>query len=206
MPLDVEVRAQIESVIASNKVVLFMKGTPQQPQCGFSATVIGILNNVVADYATADVLADPGIRDGIKEYSQWPTIPQLYIDNEFVGGCDVVQQMYTSGDLHRALGLEPVEQKVPEITITDSAAAAIREVADGQADTAVHLTVDAGWNHQFSLGPVKGHEIKVTSNGIEVHFDLDSAQRADGLVVDMTDSPEGAGFSISNPNAPSSGG
>ncbi|HJP36788.1 MAG TPA: Grx4 family monothiol glutaredoxin, partial [Gammaproteobacteria bacterium] len=99
MSLNDQTRSRIESMIASKEVVLFMKGTPQQPQCGFSAAVSGILNGVVADYATVDVLEDPEIREAIKVYSQWPTIPQLYVREEFVGGCDVVQQMYTSGDL-----------------------------------------------------------------------------------------------------------
>ena len=108
MSLSNELQSRIEATIASDKVVLFMKGTPQQPQCGFSATVIGILNNVGSDYKTVNVLEDPDIREGIKTFSQWPTIPQLYIDSEFVGGCDVIQQMYTSGELHTSFGLERV--------------------------------------------------------------------------------------------------
>ena len=202
MSLSNELHARIEAAIASNKVVLFMKGTPQQPQCGFSATVISILNNVVPDYKTVDVLEDAEIREGIKSFSQWPTIPQLYIDNEFVGGCDVIQQMYTSGDLHRSLGLEPVEQVTLEITISDSAAQAIGQVMADNPGIPVHLKISSNWNNEFSLGPAKGHEVKVVSNGIEILFDLDSAQRAQGLEIDMTETPDGAGFSIHNPNAP----
>ena len=202
MPLTDELRSRLDSTIASNKIVLFMKGTPQQPQCGFSATVIGILNNVAPDYDTVDVLADPELREGIKEYSQWPTIPQLYVDQEFVGGCDVIQQMYTTGQLHEALGAEPVELVTPKITISDTAATAIRNVAVETPGVPVHLSVDADWNHEFSLAPAKGHEVGVTANGIELLLDVDTALRADGLVIDMTETPQGMSMSIKNPNAP----
>ena len=202
MSLTEPTRQRIESAIGANSVVLFMKGDRQQPQCGFSATVVSILDNLVSDYDTVDVLSDQEIREGIKLFSDWPTIPQLYIDGEFVGGCDVIQQMYAQGELHRALGQEVVEVEVPEITITDSAAAAIREVQSSHPQLAVHLKIDAGYNHEFNLAPAKGHEIKATSNDIEVLFDRDSAARATGLSVDMMEGPEGPGFSINNPNAP----
>ena len=204
MPLSDEVQSRIEKTIASNKVVLFMKGTPEQPQCGFSATVTGILNNLTSDYKTVNVLEDPEVREGIKTYSEWPTIPQLYIDNEFIGGCDVIQGMYANGELHRTLGLEPIEPVRPKINLSDSAAASINAVIAENPDAAVHLTIDANWNHQFGLRAAKGHEIKTISNGVEILLDLDSAQRADGLVIDMADSPDGTGFSIQNPNAPPS--
>ncbi|CAN5239867.1 Grx4 family monothiol glutaredoxin [soil metagenome] len=92
-------RERIAALIAENSVLLFMKGTPQAPQCGFSASVIKVLDAVGAPYATVNVLADPYIRDGIKEYSDWPTIPQLYVKGEFVGGCDITREMYESGEL-----------------------------------------------------------------------------------------------------------
>jgi len=202
MSLNEQVRSRIESIIASNEVVLFMKGTPQQPQCGFSATVTGLLNGVVSNYATVNVLEEAEIREGIKVYSQWPTIPQLYIRKEFVGGCDVIQQMYASGELHRTLGLEPAAPVTPKITVSDAAAASIRNVAEQQPGTAVHLNIDANWNHEFSLSPAKGHEITASSNGIEILFDRDSAARAQGLELDMTDNLHGQGFSIRNPNEP----
>jgi monothiol glutaredoxin len=202
MPLTDELRSRIESTIASNKVVLFMKGTPQQPQCGFSATLIGILNNVVSDYETVNVLADQEIREGIKEYSQWPTIPQLYVGREFIGGCDVVQQMYATGQLHETLGLEPVERITPAITISDTAASAIRNVMADNPGIPVHLSIDANWKHEFSLAQAKGHEVSVAANGIDLLLDIDSARRADGLEIDMSQTPEGMGMSIKNPNAP----
>ncbi len=202
MSLSDETRQRIESAIATHEVVLFMKGSRGQPQCGFSATVVGILDNLVPDYHTVDVLSDPEIREGIKLYSEWPTIPQLYIGREFVGGCDLVQQMYAAGDLHRALGREPVAATVPELIISDAAAAAIREVGAQHPELSVHLAIDAGFNHQFSLAPAAAHEISVTANGITVSFDRDSAARANGLEIDMAETPQGPGFSIRNPNAP----
>ncbi len=94
---------RIASIIDSDRVVLFMKGTPESPQCGFSATVVQILNHSLPSYTTFDALGDPEIRDGIKEYSSWPTIPQLYVDGEFIGGCDIVQEMHASGELQKTL-------------------------------------------------------------------------------------------------------
>jgi len=90
---------QIESEIKANDVVLFMKGTPVFPQCGFSAAVVQALANLGIKYKGIDVLADMAIREGIKQFSNWPTIPQLYVKGEFVGGCDIVREMYQSGEL-----------------------------------------------------------------------------------------------------------
>jgi len=97
------IRNRIGSIIASDRVVLFMKGTPQAPQCGFSASVIQILDRFLPSYTTFDALGDPEIREGIKAYSSWPTIPQLYVDGEFIGGCDIVQEMFASGELEKTL-------------------------------------------------------------------------------------------------------
>ncbi len=93
----------IKSDIASNDVVLFMKGTPVFPQCGFSATVVQVLTNLGVKFKGVDVLADPEIRQGIKEFSNWPTIPQLYVKGEFIGGCDIVREMYQNGELQQLL-------------------------------------------------------------------------------------------------------
>jgi len=89
----------IAKTVAEYPVVLFMKGVPEQPQCGFSATVVSILNQVDVDYVAVNVLQDAGLRDGIKTFSNWPTIPQLYVKGEFVGGCDIIKEMYAAGEL-----------------------------------------------------------------------------------------------------------
>ena len=92
-------REKIENLINENEVMLFMKGTPDMPQCGFSAAVIGVLNHLGVNYSTSNVLKDQEIREGIKEFSDWPTIPQLYVKKEFVGGCDIIREMHENGEL-----------------------------------------------------------------------------------------------------------
>ena len=104
MSLDEPTRKQIDEIIASDRIVLFMKGDRQVPQCGFSATVVQILDSLVPEYTTVDVLRSPAIREGIKEYSTWPTIPQLYVKGEFIGGCDIIREMYQTGELQQKLG------------------------------------------------------------------------------------------------------
>ena len=99
-----DVRERIDAIVKNNDIVLFMKGTPLFPQCGFSSRAIAILDRLGAGYETVDVLQDPEIRQGIKEYSQWPTIPQLYVKGEFVGGSDIMMEMFESGELQELLG------------------------------------------------------------------------------------------------------
>lgn len=95
-----DVHTRIETLVTTNDVVLFMKGTPLFPQCGFSSTAVAILERLgVGDFASVDVLADPEIRQGVKEYSEWPTVPQLYIKGEFVGGSDIMMEMFQAGEL-----------------------------------------------------------------------------------------------------------
>lgn len=103
------VAERIEKDIAENPVMLYMKGTALFPQCGFSARVVQILNHLQVPFATANVLEDPELRDGVKEFSSWPTIPQLYVGGEFVGGSDIVTEMFQSGELEQVL----VDKGVP---------------------------------------------------------------------------------------------
>jgi len=97
--MDQQLRAQLEQLIQDNRVLLFMKGSRHFPQCGFSATVVQILDQLVPEYQTVNVLKEPDIREGIKEYSSWPTIPQVYIDGKFIGGSDIVKEMHERGEL-----------------------------------------------------------------------------------------------------------
>jgi len=110
------IQAAIKGAIAENPVLLFMKGTPQAPGCGFSARVSAILESLDQPFAAVDVLPDPRIRQELSALSNWPTIPQLFIDGELVGGCDIISEMYQSGELQQALGLEgsPAEAAEPE--------------------------------------------------------------------------------------------
>lgn len=98
-----DVKSRIEEILTANKVVLFMKGTAQFPQCGFSARAVAILNQLEVPFHTVDVLSDGEIRQGIKEYGNWPTIPQLYIQKELVGGSDIMMEMFESGELEQTL-------------------------------------------------------------------------------------------------------
>jgi monothiol glutaredoxin len=120
-------RDQIQAAIDENPVLLFMKGTPDQPMCGFSARTVAILQSVGKPFAAVNVLPDPRIRQELSSLSDWPTIPQLFIDGQLVGGCDIVTEMYESGELQQALGLdagaptepapEPVSQEAPPLSI-----------------------------------------------------------------------------------------
>ncbi len=103
MSVENPVTDRIKQDISSNDVVLFMKGSPVFPQCGFSAAVVQILTMLEIKFKGIDVLTDPSLRDGIKQFSEWPTIPQLYVKGEFVGGCDIVREMYEAGELAELL-------------------------------------------------------------------------------------------------------
>jgi monothiol glutaredoxin len=107
-------RDAIKDAIASNPVILFMKGTPEQPMCGFSARTAGALQTLEAPFAAVDVLPDPRIREELSALSNWPTIPQLFVGGELVGGCDIVMEMYESGELAQLLGVEqPAADEAP---------------------------------------------------------------------------------------------
>ena len=103
-----DIKQRIKEQVTGAPVVLYMKGTPQAPQCGFSALAVQVLNACgVQDFHTVNVLADNEIRQGIKEYANWPTIPQLYVNGELVGGCDIMREMYQSGELQQVLANQP---------------------------------------------------------------------------------------------------
>jgi monothiol glutaredoxin len=107
--MDSAVTERIKRDIADNDVVLYMKGTPVFPQCGFSAAVVQVLGNLGVKFKGIDVLSDPSLRDGIKVFSSWPTIPQLYVKGEFIGGCDIVREMYASGELYELLDSKGIQ-------------------------------------------------------------------------------------------------
>lgn len=202
MTLATDTRQRIEDLLAQHRVVLFMKGTRHAPRCGFSASAAGILNGLLDDYLSVDVLADNAIREGIKEYGNWPTIPQLYVDRELVGGSDIIGGMYNSGELHELLGLAKPDRSPPQLTITPAAAEAIRNGMADEPGMALHLAIDGRWQAQFMLKPAQGHEIKATSEGIELLMDLATAQKARGMVVDWVDDVRGSGLTIQLPQAP----
>jgi len=202
MESDAASRSRIEAILQDNRVVLFMKGSPALPQCGFSAKTTQILNILLPDYATVDVLADPEIREGIKAYGDWPTIPQLYIDRELVGGCDIVSDMYQQGTLHELLGLQLPQKAAPRIEITPPATAILREALAAQPEKRLWLSVDARWSSALALESEDDGAINVESNGIALFLDPMSAQRAAGLKIDVEETLQGHRFNFENPNAP----
>ena len=107
--MDEQTKALIEGEIGAQDIVLFMKGTPVFPQCGFSAAVVGVLSHLGVKFRGVNVLDDDNVREGIKEFSDWPTIPQLYVKGEFVGGCDIVREMYETGELTELFGSRGID-------------------------------------------------------------------------------------------------
>lgn len=196
-------KAKIEQLIAQDRVVLFMKGDRQQPRCGFSAAVIEILDDLVPAYATVDVLADPDVREGIKAFSEWPTIPQLYVGGEFVGGCDITKDLYASGELAKMLGVERAPPAPVEVTLTEKAAAALRaaQVQEPQDRRFLRVSVNARFQHGLSFGPELAGDLSTSSQGIDIRVDAASSKRAAGLVIDFVEGPQ-SGFKITNPNEP----
>ncbi len=203
MSLDPALRTRIETLLAANPVVLFMKGEPRAPQCGFSAKAISALDATGVPYMHVDVLSDSEIREGIKAYGDWPTIPQLYIGGELVGGSDIIMQMAGSGELHTALGAPAPDRTPPDIEITPAAAEMLRTaIANAGDGFALQIQIDKGYNASLQLAQHDDAAIASESAGIRAQFDLASAQRARGLRVDWADDERGKGLVIDNPNAP----
>lgn len=202
MSLDPALRSRIESILTANRVVLFMKGQPTMPQCGFSAKAVGALQDLGVEFAHVNVLADPEIREGIKAYGDWPTIPQLYIDSELVGGSDIILQMANSGELSSVLGLAAPDRTPPRITVTPAAVEMLRGALADAPGASLQLSIDASFQPNFQLAPHDDNAIAAESNGLRVQFDLASARRAEGITIDWVDDIRGKGLAIDNPNAP----
>ncbi|HMG57083.1 MAG TPA: Grx4 family monothiol glutaredoxin [Kofleriaceae bacterium] len=203
MTLDPETRKKIEQLVTSDSVVLFMKGSRSFPQCGFSASVVNILNTLIPKYTTVNILSDADVRTGMKEFSDWPTFPQLFVKGEFVGGADIVRQMHESGDLEKKLGDLVAPAKPPSVTVSPRAA---RELGDalkeGSPGDVIHLTITPTWEHQLDLGPREASHLSIETGGITVQLDRASAGRAEGVTIDFIEASDGAGFKIENPNRP----
>ncbi len=193
-------REDIIQTIQGNPVVLYMKGTRSMPQCGFSARVVEILNTLLTDYATVNVLADAGVREGIKEYSSWPTIPQLYVRGEFVGGADIVAAMHESGELSEKLG-ELVSVRMPKVTLTDAARAELSQAIES-ANECIRLDVSPTFEHDLAVGVPDPRDVVVDAGGVRVSMPRGAVGRADGIRIDLVQTPDGPAFKIDNPNEP----
>jgi len=206
MPLSEEMRVRLQALITADEVVLFMKGNRARPQCGFSAAVVEVLDGLVPAYKTVDVLSDPEIRDGIKELSSWPTIPQLYVRGEFVGGSDIVREMHGAGELEGLLGVTAKPVTPPHITVSERAAAAFREAA-GEAGPgeAIRIIISPRFEHELAIEAPRTGDVEIeVAAGLRFVLDRMSAARAEGLRFDYIEQGGQAGFKIENPNAPAS--
>lgn len=202
MPLSDRQRVEFETLVRSHPVVLFMKGNRRFPQCGFSATVVGILDGLTPTYHTVNILEEPAVREGMKEFSNWPTFPQLYVRGEFVGGCDIVKAMHTSGELGKLLGAEAKPAKTPRVTISAAAAKAFKDAAPEEGDDVLRLDIDPQFNCDLHFGPKSAGDLETRSSDVTLYVGGPSAARADGITIDFVDGPQGMGFKIDNPNEP----
>lgn len=194
-------RTRLSSLVSQNPVVLFMKGNRRSPQCGFSAQVVQILDELVPEYETVDVLSSPDLRDGIKEFSQWPTIPQLFVNGEFVGGCDIVRALKESGELDQLLSKPGAPPTLPTITITEAALNAFRGALVDAEGEVLHLKIDAQFQNDLYFAPREPNTLELNVQGLALFLDPPSARRADGMSIDFIDGAN-AGFKIENPNQP----
>jgi monothiol glutaredoxin len=200
MALEESLRTRISQLIDDNRVVLFMKGTRSFPQCGFSATVVQILDDLVPEYHTVNVLKDPDLREGVKLFANWPTIPQLYVNGKFVGGCDIVREMYVSGELQGLLGVQAPSAQPPAVRLTDAARKAVLEAGRDQGG-ALRLGISSRFEYELSLDEPRKGDFEIDAGGVKLLIDPMSAKRADGISIDYA-SDNGGGFRIDNPNEP----
>jgi monothiol glutaredoxin len=170
------------------------------PQCGFSAQAVQALQTVGVDFHTVDVLSDPEIRQGIKDFSEWPTIPQLYVDREFIGGSDIVSQMLGSGELHEALGVEYVPPKAPELHLSESFLEAIRGAGAGSRGQP-RIQISPSFEYGIGFSQEGPGDFKLEIGGLVFLVDPSTAERADGIHIDFQEG-DGGGIIIDNPNEP----
>lgn len=195
------IRARLQTQVESHDVVLFMKGDRHAPQCGFSAKVVQMLDTLVPDYVTVNVLDDPEVREGIKEFSSWPTIPQLYAKGKFLGGCDIVTEMFEEGSLADTLGVAQKPVAGPRITVTERAVAALSGATAGTSEV-VRLGVSPSFEHELIIGARTPGDVQALGCDVVIVLDPMSARRADGTQIDFIETPRGKAFKIDNPNAP----
>ncbi len=197
-----DVHQRIQALVTEHPVVLFMKGTRSMPQCGFSARVVELLDEYLPEYVTVNVLEDPAVREGIKAFSSWPTIPQLYVKGQFVGGCDIVTEMGQSGELDELLGVKRAELQPPTIALTDAAVEALRRFAGDDADLTVRLEITPAWQYGMDFDAPRPGDVVVEAGPAKVLMSRATARKADGLIIDFVEGPGGSGFKIDNPNEP----
>lgn len=202
MALTEQLKDELDALIKNHDVVLFMKGTPQRPQCGFSATVVEVLDEHLDGYRTVNVLERADIREGIKEYANWPTIPQLFVRGEFVGGADIVRSLVQKGELASVLGVTPKELAQPSLTVTPAARAQLEAALEGEGGTTLRFSIDKRFQYGLEVdGPQPG-DFSYPLGKVTLLLDRGSAKRAEGVVIDFVERGNTSGFKIDNPSAP----
>jgi len=199
------VEERIEQLIGEHAVVVFMKGTRTAPQCGFSARVCDILDEFLDEYRTVDVLADPSMREGIKTFSNWPTIPQLYVRQRFIGGSDIVHEMTKSGELAEVLGTGRIELVEPEVAITPAAEAAFLRFWEAEGDTVetvVRITVGSDWEALLDLDQERDGDVVIDMGELDLVMTRSTARRVNGVTIDFVERGGQMGFKVDNPNRP----
>jgi len=190
----------IRRTISDNPVVLYMKGTRDAPQCGFSSRVVQILDGLLPEYLTVDVLSNAAVRDGIKQFSSWPTIPQLFVNGEFIGGADIVAALSESGELKEKLAGLSVAQTA-KVTLSERARAELGAALEG-AEECIRLDVSPKFEHDLAVGIPDPRDVIVNVGGLRISMPPGSVRRADGIHIDVMDTPDGPAFKIDNPNEP----
>ena len=200
--LNEQTRQRIQTLVDEQNIVLFMKGNRQQPRCGFSARAVGALQELGVEFHTVDVLADPAIREGIKLFSEWPTIPQLYVNKEFIGGSDIVTQMANNGELHELVGVPYEAPQAPTLHLSDAMVGALKKFG-ASARGLPRLEVSPQFRYNIAFDMQRDGDFAVESNGITILVDRSSARRADGIKLDyQSNAAGGGGVVIDNPNEP----
>ncbi|MBX2814301.1 MAG: Grx4 family monothiol glutaredoxin [Myxococcales bacterium] len=199
--LEETTRKKISDHVASGDIVLFMKGRRRMPQCGFSAQLVGILDQLVENYSTVNVLMDPEVREGIKVYSSWPTIPQLYVKGKFIGGCDIVSEMFEAGELQELLGVKMESVSAPSFEVSDAAKRALTGALTSESGEAVRLTIDARFRATMGIDGAGPMDLSFEANGVSFVVDRGTAKRSHGLKIDFVEGESG-GFRLENPNEP----
>lgn len=200
--LDPTLRQRLVELTTREPVVLFMKGTRQQPHCGFSARTVEILGRYLQHFDTFNILEDEVVREGLKAFADWPTFPQLWVNGELVGGSDIIATLHQNGELAEVLGADVQPIPVPKVTITEAAAARIKEVTHDPSP-ALRLVIDADFNYSFEgLERIEPGDVQVTQWEMSLVMDPGTAGRAEGMTLDFATGDDGASLVVDNPNAP----
>ncbi|HXW60508.1 MAG TPA: Grx4 family monothiol glutaredoxin [Myxococcota bacterium] len=196
-----DIHNKIDELVKRNHVILFMKGTREQPQCGFSRQVVDVLKRLVADFVTVDVLSDSAMREGIKVYASWPTIPQLFVKGEFIGGCDIVLDLYRKNELQGLLGVEKAK-KTPSIKISERALNAFKNAMAKEPGDDIRISIGADFEHNLQFDTKNMDDFQISQDGVNLLLDPYSALRAENLSIDFNEEALESGFFFENPNEP----